>query len=97
MAEEGEEVYITKLDQEKLRKTSSPVQMAAKAPPKEEETWDQIVPPQYHKSKKVFSEEEAKRFPEHQLWDIEVDFTKDAPKILDCKNIPPDTRGTRET
>jgi hypothetical protein len=62
--------------------------MAAKAQPKEEKTWDQIVPPQYHKWKKVFSEEEAKQFPEHQPWDIEINFTEDAPKILDCKIYP---------
>jgi hypothetical protein len=53
-----------------------------------EKPWDQIVPPQYHKWKKVFSEEEARRFPEHQPWDIEIKFTEDAPKILDCKIYP---------
>ena len=62
--------------------------MAVKALPKEEKTWDQIVPPQYHHWKKVFSEEEAKRYPKHQPWDIAIDFTKDAPKILDCKIYP---------
>jgi hypothetical protein len=44
-------------------------------PRKEEKTWDQIVPPQYHKWKKVFSEEEVKQFLEHQPWDITIDFT----------------------
>ena len=62
--------------------------MAVKALPKEEKTWDQIVPPQYHFWKKVFSEKEAKRYPKHQPWDIVIDFTKDAPKILDCKIYP---------
>jgi len=55
---------------------------------KEEKTWDQIVPKHYHKWSKVFSEEEAKRYPQHQPWDIAIDLVKDAPKILDCKIYP---------
>ena len=55
---------------------------------KEEKTWDQIVPRHYHKWKKVCSKEEAARFPEHQPWDIAIDFTEDAPKSLDCKIYP---------
>ena len=88
MAVPGEEVFVTRLDTETLRKTSTVAQMAANAKPKEEKTWDKIVPPHYHKWKKVFSEEEAKRFPEHQPWDIAIDFTTDAPKSLDCKIYP---------
>ena len=41
----GEEVFVTKIDTETLRKTSTAAQMAANAKPKEEKTWDQIVPP----------------------------------------------------
>ena len=88
MAVPGEEIFITRLDTETLRKTSTVAQMAANAKPKEEKTWDQIVPHHYHQWKKVFSEEEAKRFPEHQPWDIAIDFTADAPKSLDCKIYP---------
>ena len=88
MATPGDEIHVTKISEERLKRTSTSTQMAVKAPPKEEKSWDQIVPPQYHKWKKVFSEEEAKRFPQHQPWDITIDFTKDAPKILDCKIYP---------
>ena len=56
----GDEIYVHKVDQEMLKRTSTSTQMAVKALPKEEKTWDQIVPPQYHRWKKVFSEEEAK-------------------------------------
>jgi hypothetical protein len=83
----GEEIYVSYMDQSKIRKTSTAVQMAANAQGKEK-PWDQIVPLQYHKWKKVFSEEEARQFPEHQPWDIEIEFTEDAPKILDCKIYP---------
>ena len=88
MAVPGEEVFITRLDTETLWKTSTAAQMAANAKLKEEKTWDQIVPRHYHQWKKVFSEEEVKRFPEHQPWDIAIDFTADAPKSLDCKIYP---------
>ena len=84
----GEEIYVHKVDQEMLKQTSTSTQMAIKALPKEEKTWDQIVPPQYHRWKKVFSEEEAKRYPKHQAWDIAIDFIKDTPKVLDCKIYP---------
>ena len=88
MAIPVEEVFVTRLDTETLRKMSTVAQMAAKAKPKEEKTWDQIIPCHYHQWKKVFSEEEAKRFPEHQPWDITIDFTADTPKSLDCKIYP---------
>ena len=62
MATPGEEVFVTRLNKETLRKTSTAAQMAANAKLKEEKTWDQIVPHHYHQWKKVFSEE-GKRFP----------------------------------
>ena len=68
MATPGEEIHVIKITEERLKRTSTSTQMAVKALPKEEKTWDQIVPSQYHKWKKVFSEEEAKRYPKHQPW-----------------------------
>ena len=88
LAAPGEDVFVTRMDTELLRKTSTAAQMAADAKPKEEKSWEQIVPKHYHKWKKVFSEEEASRFPKHQPWDIAIDFTPDAPKSLDCKIYP---------
>ena len=76
-----EEIYVHKVDQEMSKHTSTSMEMAIKALPNEEKTWDQIVPPQYHCWKKVFSEEEAKCYPKHQPWDIVIDFIKDAPKV----------------
>ncbi len=86
-AEEGEEIFICKIDEEMIKWTSTLTEMAVKALSKEEKTWDQVVPKHYHKWKKVFSEE-AKRYPKHQPWDIAIDLVKDAPKILDCKIYP---------
>jgi hypothetical protein len=64
------------------------MQLAVKALPTEEKTWDQIVPPQYHKWHKVFSETESNRLPKHQPWDLTIDFIEGAPKIMDCKIYP---------
>ena len=63
LATPGEENFITRTEEENLRKMSTAAQMAANAKPKEEKTWDQIVPPHYHKWRKVFLETEAARFP----------------------------------
>ncbi len=87
-AEEGEEIFIGKMNQEMIKRTSTSTEMAVKALPKEEKMWDQIVPKHYHKWNKVFSEEEAKQYPQHQPWDIAIDLVKDAPKVLDCKIYP---------
>jgi hypothetical protein len=84
----GEEVFIHQFNEVKISKTSTAVELAIKALPKEEKTWDQIVPIQYHKWKKVFSEEEAKQFPQHQPWDIAIVLMEGAPKTLDCKIYP---------
>jgi len=61
--------------------------MAVKAKDNNERPWNEIVPKHYHWMKKVFSKEEAKRFPKSQSWDITIDFTKEAPPVLDCKYI----------
>ena len=47
LAQPGEEIHIYKVEELKLKQTSTLMQMAVKALPKEEKTWDQIVPPQY--------------------------------------------------
>ena len=88
MMRPGEEIWVTRHEEEAIRRTSTSTEMAIKALPKEKKTWDQIVPKHYHKWKKVFSEEEAKQFPQHQPWDIAIDLTKDTPKTLDCKIYP---------
>jgi hypothetical protein len=84
----GEEIFLHRFDKSKMCKTSTAAELAVKALPKEEKTWDQIVPIQYHKWKKVFSKEEAKRFPQHQPWDIAIDLVEGTPKTLDCKIYP---------
>ena len=88
LAEPGEEIFIRKLDNEQIRKVSTSTQLVAKAKPQEEKTWDQIVPPQYHKWKKVFSEKEARHLPQHQPWDIAINLIGGDNHALDCKVYP---------
>jgi hypothetical protein len=88
LATPGEEIFIHQFGEARLGRTSTAAELAIKALPKEEKPWDRIVPIQYHKWKKVFSEKEAKRFPQHQLWDIAIDLVEGAPKTLDCKIYP---------
>ena len=47
------------------------------------------VPPQFQRYKKVFSEEEAKRFPPDRApFNVEIKLKKDAPDQLNCKIYP---------
>jgi hypothetical protein len=88
LATSGEEIFLHRFQESRIKKTSMSAELAVKALPIKEKTWDQIVPIQYHKWKKVFSEEEAQRFPQHQPWDIAIDLVEGAPKTLDCKIYP---------
>ena len=51
-------------------------------------SWDQIVPPQYHRHERVFSETAAHRFPTSREWDHAIDLKLEAPTTLDCKVYP---------
>ena len=70
-------------------KTTTSTQIAIKeAEKKPQQSWDQIVPKQYHCFKKVFSEEESKWFPKSKLWDHAIDLKPDVPASFDCKIYP---------
>lgn len=61
---------------------------AAKSQPKKATTFEEIVPEEYRSFKKVFSEEESQRLPEHQPWDHKIDLKPDAPETLRSKVYP---------
>lgn len=61
---------------------------AAKAKPSKAKTFEEIVPEDYRKFKKVFSEEESQRLPEHQPWDHKIELKPDAPDTLRSKVYP---------
>ena len=55
---------------------------------KEKKMFKQMVPAHYHKYRKVFSEEESHRLPEHKPWDHSIDLKPDAPETLRSKVYP---------
>ena len=55
---------------------------------KEQLTFEQMVPKEYHRHAKVFSEEESHRLPKPQPWDHTIDLKSDAPESLRSKVYP---------
>ena len=47
-----------------------------------------MVPKEYHRHAKVFSEEESHRLPKPQPWDHTIDLKPDAPETLRSKVYP---------
>jgi len=47
-----------------------------------------VVPQEYQKYHKVFSEEESKRYPPKRIWDHAIEFKEGAPDAVDCKVYP---------
>ena len=93
----GKEVFIPKpkplsadvQSRRVTRATELAIDAADKTAAKKEETpWYLQVPLEYHHYKKVFSEEEAKRFPASRPWDHAIELLPDAPETLDCKVYP---------
>jgi reverse transcriptase-like protein/integrase-like protein len=55
---------------------------------KKEQTWEELVPEQYHKFGSIFSETDSKRFPGPRKWDHAIDLKADAPMSIDCCIYP---------
>ena len=51
-------------------------------------SFDEMIPEPYREFKKVFSEEESERLPEHQSWDHAIDLVPGAPPNLKTKIYP---------
>ncbi len=79
---EEEEPYIA------ICKTTTASELAQKAMDHTKQTFEQMVPEQYHQHRKVFSEEASHRFPPKRPWDHAIDLLPKAPKTLDCKVYP---------
>ena len=47
-----------------------------------------MVPPEYHRHAKVFSEEESQRLPKNQPWDHGIDLKPEAPETIRSKSYP---------
>ncbi|GJF00731.1 polyprotein [Phanerochaete sordida] len=51
-------------------------------------TFEELVSKEYHRHKKVFSEEESQRLPKHQPWDHAIDLAPDASPSIKSKVCP---------
>ena len=71
----------------RLKKTTFAQKFAEKTVTKAK-AWNEIVPSQYHRHHKVFSEEAARRFPTSRPWDHTIELKEGAPESIDCKVYP---------
>jgi hypothetical protein len=71
-----------------IRQTMISTKLATDAANKEEIKWQDLVPAEYHKYGKVFSNEEAQCFPTSRPWDHAIDLIPEAPAMLNCKVYP---------
>jgi NADH:ubiquinone oxidoreductase subunit len=71
-----------------LKKTTIAQQLTEQASSKEEQTWEELVPKQYHKFGSIFSEADSERFPGPRKWDHTIDLKLDAPTSIDCHVYP---------
>jgi reverse transcriptase-like protein/aspartyl protease len=71
-----------------LKKTTIAQQLAEQASSKEEQTWEELVPEQYHKFGSIFLEVDSERFPRPRKWDHAIDLKPDAPTLIDCHIYP---------
>ena len=55
---------------------------------KPQQTFEEMVPPEYWSSKKVFSEEESERLPAHKPWDHAIKLVPGAPQTMKTKIYP---------
>ena len=55
---------------------------------KVERTLEDMIPAEYCKYQRVFSEEESHRLPEHKPWDHSINLKPDAPETLRSKVYP---------
>jgi len=71
-----------------LRKTTVASELAQLAADKTTQTYDEMVPKEYQKYQKVFSEEKSHQFPPLRTWDHTIKLLPEAPKSIDCKIYP---------
>jgi hypothetical protein len=71
-----------------LKKTTIAQQLAKQALSKEEQSWEELVPKQYHKFGSIFSEVDSKRFPGLRKWDHTIDLKPEALTSIDCRIYP---------
>lgn len=49
---------------------------------------EEMIPAEYRRYTKVFSEEESHRLPEHKLWDYTIELKEGAPEAIHVRVFP---------
>ena len=86
--EGGDKLFLCFTRIESIGKTTVASELAQKACDLMEQTLKEMVPKKYLDFWKVFSEEDANRFPLKRPWDHAIDLAPDAPATIDCKVYP---------
>jgi hypothetical protein len=81
---------------EQIWKTTIAQQMAERAYDSSKVNTEETIPPKFAKHKKVFSEQEAKRFPPKRPWDHRINLTNNAPEQINGKIYPLSQKLTSE-
>jgi len=84
----GEHPFLNVTPEDYIRCTTTATKLVAEALDTTKQTWQELIPAEYHHFGKVFSNKEAKRFPDSRPWDQAIDLTPEAPPILNCKVYP---------
>ncbi len=79
-----------------LQKTTVASKLAQLAADKRIRTYDEMVPEEYQRYQKVFSEDMSHRFPPARTWDHAIELLPEAPQTIDCK-VYPMTQGEKES
>jgi len=84
----GECPFLNVTSEDYIQCTTTATKLAAEAIDTTKWTWQELIPAEYHRFSKVFSDKEAERFPDSRPWDHAIDLTPEAPPILNCKVYP---------
>ena len=86
--EQYQATYAEYIEEPKIRRTTKSTELAAEKADDTQRHWKELVPLEYHKFGKVFSDKDAERFPEKRPWDHAIDLIDNAPPMLNCKTYP---------
>ena len=87
--EQYQDIYSKYINKEpKIRRITKATELAAKWVNDTPQHWTELVPYEYHKFGKVFSDKDAERFPKKRPWDHTIDSIDSTPPMLNCKTYP---------
>jgi len=84
----GECLFLNVTPEDYIQCITTATKLAAEAIDTTKQTWQELIPAEYHCFGKVFSNKEAERFPDSHPWDHAIDLTLEVPPILNYKVYP---------